>query len=91
MGDITSARDLRTSFSSDIQKINVLTILFVFVILLFTFRSLAGAALLVFVIQGSIWINFSFHYLSGYNICLLYTSPAPWGGRLSRLPRRAFL
>ncbi len=71
VGDITSARDLRTSFSSDMQKINVLTILFVFVILLFTFRSLAGAALLVFVIQGSIWINFSFPYLSGYNISFI--------------------
>ena len=63
VGDITSARDLRETYNSDSLKINFLTILFVFVILLFTFRSVVGAALLVFVIQGSIWINFSFPYL----------------------------
>ena len=31
--------------------------------LLCTFRTFAGSAILVFVIQGSIWINFSFPYL----------------------------
>ena len=34
-----------------------------FVILLFTFKTVVGSAILVFVIQGSIWINFSFPYL----------------------------
>ena len=60
IGEITSARDLADTFNSDSTKINVLTILFVLVILLLTFKSVA---LLVFVIQGSIWINFSFPYL----------------------------
>ena len=64
VGDITSARDLRDSYKSDILLINLLTIAFVYIILLFTFRSVIGAAVLVFVIQGSIWINFSFPYLS---------------------------
>ena len=44
--------------------INVLTIVFVFVILLFTFKSPVAAAVLVFVIQGSIFINFSFQYIT---------------------------
>lgn len=65
IGDITSARDLADSFNGDSAKINLLTILFVFVILLFTFRSLVGSVLLVFVIQGSIWMNFAFTYLMG--------------------------
>lgn len=65
LGDITAARDLRESYKSDSLMISVLTILFVFVILLFTFRSFVGAALLVFVIQGSIFINFAFQYLLG--------------------------
>ena len=65
VGDITSTRDLSESYSSDSMKINLLTISFVFVILLFTFRTLAGSLVLVFVIQGSIWINFSFPYLTG--------------------------
>ncbi len=63
IGEITSARDLNETFNSDSLKINVLTIVFVLVILLLTFRTVAGSALLVFVIQGSIWINFSFPYL----------------------------
>ena len=64
IGEITSARDLADTFNSDSTKINVLTILFVLIILLLTFRSVAGSMLLVFVIQGSIWINFSFPYLT---------------------------
>lgn len=64
-GDVTSARDLRNSYKSDSVLIRILTIAFVFIILMFTFRSFAGAAILVFVIQGSIWINFSFTYLFG--------------------------
>ena len=65
VGDITSARDLADSFNGDSMLINFLTIGFVFVILLFTFRSFMGAVILVFVIQGSIWINFAFPYLTG--------------------------
>ena len=65
VGDITSARDLADAYSSDTLKINFLTIAFVFVILLFTLRSVVGSVILVFVIQGSIWMNFSFPYLLG--------------------------
>ena len=63
VGDITSARDLGDSYTGDSLLISILTIVFVFAILLFTFRTVVGAAILVFVIQGSIWINFSFPYL----------------------------
>ena len=63
VGDITSARDLTASYTSDSRLISFLTIAFVFTILLVTFRTVAGAAILVFVIQGSIWFNFSFPYL----------------------------
>lgn len=65
IGDITSAKELADTYNSDSTLINLLTIVFVFVILLFTFKSFVGAALLVFVIQGSIWINFTFPYLTG--------------------------
>ena len=63
VGDITSARDLGDSYTGDSLLISVLTIVFVFTILLVTFRTVAGAMILVFVIQGSIWINFSFPFL----------------------------
>ncbi|MBO5544555.1 MAG: MMPL family transporter, partial [Oscillospiraceae bacterium] len=65
VGDITSARDLSASFESDSLLISFLTIGFVLTILLVTFRTVAGSLLLVFAIQGSIWINFSFPYLQG--------------------------
>lgn len=65
VGEITSARDLADSYTGDSKKIAILTIAFIFAILLFTFRTVAGAALLAFVIQGSIWINFTFPYFQG--------------------------
>ena len=65
VGNITSAKDLSDSFNGDSTKISLLTISFVFIILLFTFRTVIGSAILVFVIQGSIWINFACTTLSG--------------------------
>ena len=65
VGEITSARDLGNSYTGDNTKINLLTIAFILIILLLTFKSVAGGLLLVFVIQGSIWINFSFLFLTG--------------------------
>jgi len=64
VGDITSARDLGNSYTGDSRLISLLTIAFVFVILLCTFRTVVGSMILVAVIQGSIWINFSFPYLN---------------------------
>ena len=62
------ARDLAASFTGDNLKISVLTVLFVVVILLFTFKSAGLPILLVLTIQGSIWINFSFPFLTGTNL-----------------------
>lgn len=49
----------------------MLSIIFVYVILLFTFNSVTGALLLVFVIQGSIWINFSFPFITETKISFI--------------------
>ena len=65
VGDVTSARDLRDFYRFDSILIGVLSVVFVFMILLVTFRSPVTAAALVFVIEGSIRINFSFPYLTG--------------------------
>lgn len=65
VGNVTSAKDLRESYRSDSVLISVLSVVFVFLILLCTFRSPVAAALLVFVIEGSILINFSVPYLGG--------------------------
>lgn len=60
VGNSTSSRDLSSSFASDNLMISILSALFVIVVLLFTFQSAALPVLLIVVIQGSIWINFSF-------------------------------
>ena len=71
VGAITNARDLADSFNSDSLRINFLTIGFVFTILLFTFHSVWAAVILVFVIQGSIWINFSCSTIMGTVSCFV--------------------
>ncbi len=60
LGNSTSSRDLSSSFVTDNLIINLLSILFVILVLLFTFQSVGLPVLLIVVIQGSIWINFSF-------------------------------
>lgn len=63
VGNSTSDYDLSSSFSNDNLIISILSALFVIIILLFTFKSAGLPVLLILVIQGSIWINFSFPYL----------------------------
>lgn len=58
-GDSTSNYDLATSFETDNVLISLLSILFVMIVLLFTFQSVGLPVLLILVIQGSIWINFA--------------------------------
>ena len=60
IGDSTSDYDLSVSFAGDNIMISVLSVVFVIIVLLFTFQSVGLPLLLILVIQGSIWINFSF-------------------------------
>ena len=60
VGNSTSSRDLAASFAGDNLLISVLSSLLVILVLLFTFQSVGLPILLIVVIQGSIWINFSF-------------------------------
>ena len=60
VGNSTSSRDLSASFATDNLVISILSSLFVILVLLFTFQSAGLPVLLIIVIQGSIWINFSF-------------------------------
>ena len=60
VGNSTSSRDLAASFVDDNTVISILSAFFVILVLLFTFQSAGLPVLLIIVIQGSIWINFSF-------------------------------
>ena len=65
VGNSTSSRDLAASFETDNLLISVLSCFFVILVLLFTFQSAGLPVLLIIVIQGSIWINFSFPTITG--------------------------
>lgn len=67
-GDAVASRDLDMSFSQDSLMVSVLSALFVVLVIIFTFRSFGLAVLLIAVIQGSIWLNFSIPYFTGDSI-----------------------
>ena len=71
VGDTTSCSDLRDSFENDNLLISVLSVLFVIAVLLLTFKSVGLPLLLILIIQGSIWCNFSVPYLRGNNLFFL--------------------
>ena len=58
-GDSTNEYDFKKSFSRDNAVVSIVSLLIVLVVLLFTFKSAGMPVLLLLVIQGSIWINFS--------------------------------
>lgn len=58
-GDSTNEYDFQKSFSRDNAVVSIVSILIVLVVLLFTFKSAGMPVLLIMVIQGSIWLNFS--------------------------------
>ena len=71
VGNSTSDQDLSASFIGDNVLISILTIVFVILVLIFTFQSAGLPVLLILVIQGSVWINFSFPYLQHENLFFL--------------------
>ena len=64
-GDSTNEYDFQKSFSRDNAVVSIVSLLIVLVVLLFTFKSVGMPLLLIMVIQGSIWINFSIPSLTG--------------------------
>ncbi|MCI5903871.1 MAG: MMPL family transporter [Oscillospiraceae bacterium] len=71
VGNSTSDYDLSSSFATDNLIISILSALFVIIILIFTFKSAGLPVLLIAVIQGSIWLNFSFPYLQSESLFFL--------------------
>ena len=60
VGESTSQYDLCKTFSRDNTVVSLVSIIAVLAVLLFTFKSAGMPVLLIIVIQGAIWINFSF-------------------------------
>lgn len=64
VGNATSNRDLSDSFAKDNLMITILSVVFVLIVLFFTFQSAGLPLILILVIQGSVWVNFSFPTLT---------------------------
>ncbi len=67
-GEATSQYDLYKTFQTDNTVVNVVSILAVLVVLLFTFMSAGMPVLLIMIIQGAIWVNFSFPAIQEKNL-----------------------
>ena len=61
-GDLASTKDLKDTITVDNSRVNLMAIGFVFVILLFNFKSLLIPIILTLVIELSIWINLTIPY-----------------------------
>lgn len=70
-GNSTSQYDLYKTFQRDNSVVNVVSILAVLVVLLFTFMSAGMPVLLVAVIQGVIWVNFAVPSMQQKNVFFL--------------------
>lgn len=67
-GEATSQYDLYKTFQTDNLVVNIVSILAVLVVLLFTFMSAGMPVLLILIIQGAIWVNFSFPAIQENNL-----------------------
>ncbi len=77
--------DFYNSFNRDIIIVSIASILLVLLILIFTFRSALLPVLLIAVIQGSIWINFTIPAMQGkmvFFVCYLIVSAIQMGSNI---------
>lgn len=68
VGNSINARDLKDTFTKDNILITFVTILFIAIILMFTFKSFGMALLLILTIEGSILVNFGIVTLTNHKI-----------------------
>ncbi len=71
LGDSSNILDIKASFNHDVFNVNFITIISILFILIITFRSFIVPILLVLIIQGSIWINFSFANITNTSIVFI--------------------
>ena len=76
-GSHMSSYDIGNAFRSDLLKVNLITLMAILLIVVVSFRSLAVPLLLVFTIEGAIWIGMGASRIAGepvffisYLICL---------------------
>ena len=71
VGNSVSEYDLQKCYARDSKITSIISILAVLIVLLFTFKSAGMPVLLIAIIQGCIWINFSFPAIFNDNLFFL--------------------
>nr|MCR5826553.1 MMPL family transporter [Oscillospiraceae bacterium] len=85
VGNSTNAYEFKKSFARDNVVVSLMSILIVLVVLLFTFKSVGMPLLLILVIEGSIFINFSipvFTHVDLFFIAYLIVSSIQMGANI---------
>lgn len=67
-GEGVSTQDLMQTITADMTKVNLIAIGAVFIVLLFSFKSISLPVILVLGIETAIWINLSIPYFAGQTI-----------------------
>ena len=74
---MSSTYDIGNAFRSDLMKVNIITLLAILLIVIISFRAFLLPLILVFVIEGAIWISMGLSKVFGnsvffisYLICL---------------------
>ena len=85
VGNSTNAYEFKKSFARDNVVVSLMSVLIVLVVLLFTFRSIGMPILLILVIEGAIFINFSipvFTHVDLFFIAYLIVSSIQMGANI---------
>ena len=67
-GSPMSTYDIGNAFRGDLLKVNIITLLAILLIVVLSFRSLVLPLLLVFVIEGAIWIGMGLSRVFGHSV-----------------------
>ena len=67
-GEGVSTCDMKSTVTSDMAKVNLIAIAAVFIVLLFSFKSLSLPVVLVLAIEAGIWINTAIPYFTNQSI-----------------------
>lgn len=70
-GQSASLNDMKNVVGVDMNRINLIAIIGIFIVLLITFRSLTIPMLLIFTIETAIWINLSVPYFMNTSISFI--------------------
>lgn len=68
VGDSVMGKEMNDGFKKELNLVTLLTIIAIFVVVLFTFRSILSSAILVIVIQSAVYITTSFTVQIGFTV-----------------------